>query len=197
MFQELQQLALHIEAYLGYDRDVSDVGGFEMALRTLLIYAATLCLIRIGSKRFLNQSSAFDVIVGIMLGSVMSRAINSSASLFPTLGAGLALIGLHWLLGVLAYHNDWLGPLVKGNPVLLIKDGELRHKGLRASGISQGDLEQALRLRARETDPSRIRLAYLERNGTISMIPKDSGPCVRVLEVQVEDGVQTVRIRLE
>lgn len=195
MLQELQQFALQLETFLGYDRDVSDVGGFEMALRTVLIYVATLALIRIGSKRFLNQASAFDVIVGIMLGSVMSRAINSSAPLFPTLGAGLVLIGLHWLLGVVAYRSDWFGPVVKGNPVLLIKDGKLRQEGFRETGISQHDLEQALRLQAQETDPAKIRLAYLERNGQISMIPKGSEP--RVLEVKVEDGVQTVRIRLE
>jgi len=164
MIQELQQFALQIETFLGYDRSVSDVGGF-------------------------------DVIVGIMLGSVMSRAINSSAPLFPTLGAGLVLIGLHALLVRLAYRSGWFGPVVKGNPVLLIRDGELQREGLRDSGISQHDLEQALRLQAQTTDPSGIHLAYLERNGQISMISKESGP--RVLEVKVEDGVQTVRIKLE
>ena len=195
MVEQLQGWALQIEAFLEYDRSVSDVGGWAMALRTVLIYAATLVLIRIGSKRFLNQASAFDVIVGIMLGSVMSRAINSSAPLFPTLGAGLVLIALHWLLVRLAYRSGWFGPLIKGNPVLLIKDGELQKEALRETGIAPNDLQQALRLQAGQTDLSGIHLAYLERNGQVSIIPASTGP--RVLEVRVEDGVQTVRIRLE
>ena len=195
MLQPFQDLALQIEAFLGYDRSVSDVGGFGMALRTVLIYAATLVLIRLGSKRFLSQATAFDVIVGIMLGSVMSRAINSSAPLFPTLGAGLVLIALHWLLVRLAYRSGWFGPLIKGNPVLLIRNGELQKEGLRETGIATNDLEQALRLQAQQTDLSGIRLAYLERNGQVSIIPASTEP--RVLEVAVEDGVQTVRIRLE
>lgn len=195
MVQELEQLAVQIETFLEYDRSVSDVGGFEMALRTVLIYAASLVLVRVGSKRFLSQASAFDVIIGIMFGSVMSRAINSSAPLFPTLGAGLVLIGLHALLNRLAFRSGWFGPLIKGNPVLLIKDGKIQVDGLRETGVAKNDLEQALRLQAQTTDPSGIRLAYLERNGQISLIPGESGP--RVLEVNVEDGVQTVRIRLE
>ncbi|WP_102126818.1 DUF421 domain-containing protein [Deinococcus planocerae] len=195
MFQELQQWAVQIERFLEYNRDVGDVGGLAMALRTLLIYAFSLFLVRIGNKRFLAQASAFDVIIGIMLGSVMSRAINSSAPLFPTLGAGLVLVGLHWSLNRLSYHLDWLGPLLKGNPVLLIRNGELHQDGLRKSGISEGDLEQALRLQAQETDPSGIKLAYLERNGNVSAMTKESEP--RVLEVKVEDGVQTVRIKVE
>ena len=50
--------------------------------------AFTLAIVRLGSKRFLSKATAFDVIVGIMLGSVMSRAITASASFFPTLLVG-------------------------------------------------------------------------------------------------------------
>ena len=102
-----------------------------MALRTVVIYAARLLLIRLGSKRFLSQASAFDVIVGIMLGSVMSRAINGSAPLFATRGAGVMLIGLHRLFAVQALRASWFGSIVKGNPVLLIKDGRVEQQGVR------------------------------------------------------------------
>ena len=44
-----------------------------MALRTIVIYAFSLLIVRLGSKRFLSQATAFDVIVGIMLGSVINR----------------------------------------------------------------------------------------------------------------------------
>ena len=35
----------------------------------------------------------------------MSRAINGSAPFFPTMLGGAVLVGMHWLLGVLAYHS--------------------------------------------------------------------------------------------
>src|SRR3712207_2674847 len=121
----LETFKEQIDAFLGYTRDIGDVNALQMALRTVLIYAVTLVIIRLGSKRFLSEATAFDVIVGIMLGSVMSRAINSSAPLFPTLGAGVVLIGLHWLFAIVAFRTDWFGFVVKGKPVLLIKDGQI------------------------------------------------------------------------
>jgi uncharacterized membrane protein YcaP (DUF421 family) len=191
----LQSLWEQFQALLGLSLDVSDVNPIQMALRTILIYAFTLALVRLGSKRFLAEASAFDVIVGIMLGSVMSRAINGSAPFLPTLAGGAVMVAIHWLLGVVSYHTDWLGPIIKGNPVLLIKDGEVQRDGMRKAGLSSQDLEQALRLQAKHTETSRVRRAYMERNGSISVLPYPSEP--QVLEVDVQDGVQTVRIELD
>ena len=179
---------------LGLGLDVQDVNAIQMALRTVLIYAATLVIVRLGSKRFLSQATAFDAIVAIMLGSIMSRAVNGSAPFLPTLAAGVSLVGLHWLIAAIAYFSDWFGTLVKGEPVLLIKDGRLNEKGLRGSSVSHRDLEEALRIESHVTKPEAVKLAYLERNGGISVIPRQPEP--RVLEVSVEEGVQTVRIEV-
>ncbi|MCC6455972.1 MAG: DUF421 domain-containing protein [Caldilineaceae bacterium] len=184
-----------VQALLGLGLDVGDVGALQMALRTLAIYAFTLAIVRLGSKRLLSQATAFDFIVSIMIGSVMSRAINGSAPFVPTLLAGIVMIALHTLLAVVAFRTDWFGSIVKGNPVLLIKDGEIQQQGVRQSGVSEQDLIQAIRLQAKQTDPSKIRLAYLERNGQISVIPYEHEP--RIQDISVANGVQTVRIELE
>jgi len=183
-----------VAEFLGYERDIGDVNAIQMALRTVLIFAATLLLVRLGSKRFLSQATAFDVIVGIMLGSVMSRAINSSAPLVPTLAAGAVFVGLHWLLNTLAFHIDQFGAAVKGNPILLVDDGQVQQRGVREAGLSDRDLQQAFRLQGQEPDLSKIRRAYLERDGSVSVIPREQEP--QILEVTVADGVQTVRIAL-
>jgi uncharacterized membrane protein YcaP (DUF421 family) len=191
----LQTVWDSIQTFLGYERNIGDVNAIQMALRTIIIYAASLVLVRIGSKRFLGQATAFDVIVGIMLGSVMSRAINGSAPLIPTLLTGAVFVVLHRLLNVLAFRTGWFGPIIKGNAVLLIRDGEIQRQGMQKTGIGPHDLEQALRLRGEETDLSKIKLAYLERNGSVSVIPYPPKP--HIVDVSVEDGVQTVRIELE
>ena len=183
-----------LQAFLALGRDVEDVGAVAMALRTVVIYAVTLAIVRLGSKRFLSQATAFDVIVGIMLGSIMSRAINGSAPFLPTLAAGAVLVGAHWSLAYLASRTDWFGTQVKGSPVLLIEDGAVQSGGMKEAGLSRHDLAQALRLQGQEPDPSKVRLAYLERNGSISVVPYKDQP--RVLDISVEDGVQTVRIEL-
>ncbi len=190
----LQALADQIQALLGLGLDISDVGSLQMALRTVVIYAFTLAIVRLGSKRFMSQATAFDAILGFMLGSVMSRGINGSAPFVPTLVGGFLLVALHWLIGALAFHNSRFGSLVKGEPVLLIKDGKVQQAGVRRASISDYDLDQALRLRGKLTDPAHVRLAYLERNGGVSVIPDQSEP--RAVTVSVADGVQTVRIEM-
>ena len=167
---------LQIDSVLGLTRNVQDVGVLQMALRTVVVYAFALAAVRLGSKRFLSQASAFDVIIAIMLGSIMSRAITGAAPMLPILVSGAVLVGLHWLLAALAYRLDWLGPLVKGRPRLLVRDGRPDRDEMRKAGVSEHDLEQALRLRARRTDLSGIRLAYLERSGEISFVPDEPRP---------------------
>ncbi len=190
----METLLEQFQTLFGAGLDVGDVGIVQMALRTIVIYAVTLILVRLGSKRFLSEASAFDVIVSIMIGSIMSRAINGSAPFLPTLGAGVILIGLHWLFAILAYRTEWFGSIVKGSPVLLIKDGEIQREGMRRGSISSGDLEAALRLQTNQTNPAKIKRAYLERNGSISLIPYAREP--QIIDVAVKDGVQTVRVEL-
>ena len=191
----LQAVWEHFQILLGLGPSAGDAGAIQIVLRTVFVYAFTLAIVRLGSKRFLSKATAFDVIVGIMLGSVMSRAITESASFFPTLMVGGTLVGSHWLIAALAFRFDWFGSLVKGNSVLLIEDGKIQRDGMRQAGLSDHDLKQALRMQNNHTDPANIRLAYLERSGSISVIPFKGEP--RILDVSVADGVQTVRIELE
>lgn len=184
-----------VETLLGLERDVSDVDVGQMALRTVLIYAAALAMVLLASKRFLSRATAFDVVVAIMFGSIIARAINGSAPFVPTLAAGLVLVAMHWVFATLSFHTDWFGALVKGSPVLLVRDGEIQWKGMQKGGVSERDLAESLRSQGREPDASKIRLAYLERNGRISIVPASSE--LRVLDVAVDDGVKTVRVKLE
>jgi uncharacterized membrane protein YcaP (DUF421 family) len=183
------------QALFGLGSYAENAGALQIALRTILVYVAALALVRLASKRFLSEATAFEVIVAIMLGSVMSRALDGSAPFLPTVLTAAVLLGLHWLFALLAFHTSWFGNLVKGERVLLIKDGEIQPEGMRRGSITEADLSQALRIQTNQTDPARVQRAYLERNGQISIVPLKHEP--RIATVAVEDGVQTVRIELE
>jgi uncharacterized membrane protein YcaP (DUF421 family) len=183
------------QAIFGLGPYAEHAGVLQTALRAALVYVSALALVRLGSKRFMSKATAFDLIVAIMLGSIMSRAADGSAPYLPTLLVGAVLVGVHWLFGALAYRTDWFGSLVKGRRVLLIKDGEVQREGLREGSITRDDLLQALRLQTKQADPSVVREAYLERNGEISVVPREKEP--RAVTISVEHGVQTIRIELE
>ena len=182
-----------IRSLLGLDAEELSPG--QMAARAAVTFIVLVVIIRFGDKRMLNRGTAFDTVVMIMIGSVMSRAINGSAPLLATWVAGAVLVALHWLLAFLAYNLSWFGPLVKGRPVLLIDDGHVQQDATQGSAVTEMDLEQAMRMQGMAPSFSDVQRAYLERDGSISVVPKETGP--RVLDVAVRDGVQTVRIVME
>lgn len=184
-----------IESALGLAVEVQALTIWQMALRAGIIYLAVLVMVRLGDKRFLGKHTAFDVILGIVLGSVASRAINGSAPFFETIGAGFVLVGLHWLFAAIAFRTDRFGALFKGHPRMLIQDGEIQWAAMRAGGITERDLTGALRLHGKLSDPRKVKVACLERSGDISVIPSEDEP--QVIEIAVEAGVQTVRIALQ
>jgi uncharacterized membrane protein YcaP (DUF421 family) len=182
-----------VERILGLRAE--ELGAWHMAVRALIVYVATLLMVRIGEKRFLGKSTAFDIVLGIMVGSVVSRAITGSAPFFPSLAAGLVLILSHWLFAALAFHSSAFATLIKGSDRVLVRNGEIQWEAMRKSHIGENDLKTALRIEAGAEDLSSIKEARLERSGDISLIQEQRKP--QILEVDVTDGVQTVRIRLE
>jgi uncharacterized membrane protein YcaP (DUF421 family) len=189
----LHNLLEQLEVAFGIGINPDDLSALQTVLRTILIYGLTLVIVRLGSKRFLSKASAFDVVVAIMLGSIMSRGIHGSIMI--TVIAGSALVGMHWLFGLLAFHTGWFGPLVKGERLLLVKNGKIHAEGMRRGSITEHDLTQALRMQTDQRDLTNVKRAYLERNGEISIIPEHVEP--HIVDVKVEDGVKTVRIKLQ
>lgn len=148
-----------------------DPGYLAMALRALLVYVVILFIVRIGSRRFLAKFTAFDVVVGIMIGSIGSRAITGNSPFGPAIASIAALVFLHWLFGRIAFLTDDFGYLLKGHPRQLIKDGELRSSAMAHSNITKRDIETEMR-RKGLTRIDDIREAWLERDGSISVIRK-------------------------
>ncbi len=143
-----------------------------MSLRALIVYRLALLIIRLGGgKRFLGKHAAFDVVLGIIFGSVLSRAVNGSSPFFATLGAGFIIASLHWLFATIALYSQPFGILIKGTAQPLIKEGQIQWDTLHQGYISKEDLIEALRAHGKLSDPSQVQAAHLERSGEISVIP--------------------------
>ena len=150
---------------------------WQMGLRAAVIYVAALVMVRlVGDRRFIGKYAALDVLLTVVLGSTLSRAINGSAPFFDSLGAALVLVGMHWLFSAIAFHFDRFDTLIKGHSRILIQDGQINRKAMRKSHISQKDLESSLRLVGKLTEPSQVKVARLESSGDISIILQDKRP---------------------
>jgi uncharacterized membrane protein YcaP (DUF421 family) len=159
-----------IEALLGLGLEPKELTFLQVSLRGVIVFIATLVMVRLSSKRSLAEKTAFDAALIVIVASVLARAINGSAPFFPTLGIGFVLVLLHRLLGVAAYYSHGFGILIKGKPVVLVQNGRLQRKNMCLNQISEHDLEEDMRLDAATEDLSKIKTARVERSGDISFI---------------------------
>jgi uncharacterized membrane protein YcaP (DUF421 family) len=168
----MNQLASAFERALGAHAGVNDLTIGQIVLRAIFVFLVWLVIVRLADRRLLGKYSAFDVVLAVMLGSILSRAINGSAPLWGTLVAAAVLVVMHWILTFLSFHWHAFGHLVKGLPRTLVVDGRVLEDELRRNLITSHDLGEMLRLQGRIDDPAQARLATLERNGQISAIPR-------------------------
>ncbi|MBA4148162.1 MAG: DUF421 domain-containing protein [Verrucomicrobia bacterium] len=157
---------------LGLGKDPGDFTSLQVSLRAAVIFFTALILVRFGAKRFLARNTAFDVILAFILGSTLSRTINNSAPLLPTIVACLVLVLLHRLLAALSFHFHHIGSLLKGNAEKLISDGKIDPAVMRKHYLSEKDLMEALRLKSTD-NPAGVKSAYIERNGDVSVVSRE------------------------
>lgn len=145
-----------------------------MSIRAVIVFIVALVIVRIGNHRIFGKNTAFDIVLGIIYGSVLSRAITGNSPFFPTIVAALMLILLHRILAVIAFRTSFgFGNWIKGKPSVLIEDGEIKWDALRKNSITENDLKEAVRKSGCEADLGKISTAYLERSGDISIIQKE------------------------
>ena len=174
--QSLLMNAFHnfSEIFLGLGVEPKDLTFLQISLRGIIVFLATLIMVRLGHKRPLAQKTPFDAILLVILASVLSRAINGSAAFFATLGGGVVLVLLHRLFAYLAFYSHRFGTLVKGRADVIVRDGECDFPMMRRNHVSMHDLDEDMRLSAHTDELSGIRVARVERSGDISFIKKIS-----------------------
>lgn len=191
---ELMRVGEWLHFIFGGDTPDDPIKIHQVMARAVAVYLGGLAVIRLGKSRSVGRMTPLDVVLGFVLGSLLSRGITGHASISNTLASSAALVATHWLLTWLACRSHWFGDLVKGRAHLIVANGQPIVSNMLHHHISMHDLEEYARNKGLE-DASQVWLAYKERNGEVSVLAKKTPP--RVLEVSVADGVQTVRISLE
>ena len=144
----------------------------QICLRGTIVFIVTLIMVRLGDRRFLSRKTAFDAVLGLVLASMLARAINGSAPFFSTLAGGFVLVGLHRLVAFIAKKSHKFGVLVKGRSDLIIQDGQVLEQTMYKNDLTKNDVLEDLRLNGKVESPSDVKIAYFERDGHISVVPR-------------------------
>jgi uncharacterized membrane protein YcaP (DUF421 family) len=155
----------------GGDRPEFPLTTMQLAARAGLVYLAGLAIVRLGKSRLISRATPLDVILGFILGSLLSRGITGHAALSDTFLASACLVAIHWVTTALSCRWPPFDLWLKGNSATLIKDGKVLKENLLHSHLSTEDLHEAIRLQGLES-LEEVELATKERNGEISVIKR-------------------------
>ena len=159
-------------AVLGPDGKPTELSVLQVSLRGLVIFIVGLAIVRIGDRRSLAEKTGFDAIFIVLVGSMLSRAINGPSPFLTTIGAAVALMIIHRAFAFGAFKSHAFGRLIKGSPYTLVRHGDVDWKEMKRSLVSKHDLEEDLHLDAKTEEIADIKIARLERSGDISFIKK-------------------------
>ncbi|AKC77420.1 MULTISPECIES: DUF421 domain-containing protein [Xanthomonas] len=145
---------------------------WEFVLRAVAVYTVVLLLTRMTGKRALGQSTPFDVLLIVLLGTaVQNSLIGKDVSLLGGMILAATLLVLNWLVGMATARSRRIDTWVQGTPALLARGGEIYWKELVRHNVSYADFEVAKR-KADCRDDADIDMAILETSGEISILKK-------------------------
>jgi uncharacterized membrane protein YcaP (DUF421 family) len=151
-----------------------EVSGWSIAARTLVVYAAMLGGLRLAGKRELGQMTPFDLVVILLIANAVQNAmVGPDTSVTGGLIAAGVLVGANYAIAVVRERVPLLRRAVEGSPTLLISEGQFVEGNLRREGLNEDEVMMAIREHG-VGDLKDVRMAVLEVDGSISIVPADT-----------------------
>ena len=146
----------------------------DIVIRATVAFVFILLLTRVVGRRELNTLEPFDLILLVTIGDLVQQGVTQND--FSVTGLMLA-VGTIGVLTVVFSYLPWrfqrLRPILEGEPVILIQDGNVIEKNVRRNRLTQEEI--AAEARSQQIDSfDQIRWAVLETSGKISFIEKGS-----------------------
>jgi uncharacterized membrane protein YcaP (DUF421 family) len=144
----------------------------DIVIRAAVIFVFLYLLMRMLGRRELSSMEPFDIILLVVIGDLVQQGVTQSD--YSVTGALLAVSTIA-LLTVLvswsSYRFRKLRPVLAGEPIVLIEDGEAIERNLRRQRLTVEEVESEARLN-QITALADVRWAILETNGQISFVEK-------------------------
>jgi uncharacterized membrane protein YcaP (DUF421 family) len=145
----------------------------DLVVRALIAFLFVLLLTRVVGRRELSSLQPFDLILLVMIGDLVQQGVTQNDFSIT----GMLLVGS--TIGLLAVLVSWtsfrfpgLRPVLDGEPVIVVQDGQPIQKNLNRNRLTLDELRAAAR-QEQIASLDDVAWAVLETSGRISFIPKD------------------------
>ncbi len=150
-----------------------------VVVHTLIVYLFLILLLSLIGYRQASEVGIVELVVIMVLGSAVETAlIAGNTSLLAGLTSATTLFLADRVFDTLQNHSPRLTRAFVGRPILLVSNGHLLPRRARQAGLTEDDVRQGVRERGYE-NLDQVKFAVLERDGTISVIPRDRSPTRR------------------
>jgi len=147
---------------------------WQIVLRTVAVYFVVLVGLRLFGKRQLGQMSVGDLVMILLIANAVQNAmVGPDTSLEGGLVAAVTLLVLNLVVVRSLTRSALWARVFEGEPTLLVKDGAYLDRSIRHEGLAREEVDMAVREHG-FASVSDVRVAYLEPDGTISVIPIDA-----------------------
>ena len=148
-------------------------------VRTLLIYAFLLAILRLMGKKQLGELQPFELAITLVAADL--ACIPMSDTQVPIVYGLVPILTLHWIEDAITHARKksmFLRRAINGKPVIVITPDGIDGDALAKLEMTVGDLNEALRSKD-VFSPANVRWAIVETNGDLSVITDDSAPSPR------------------
>ena len=145
------------------------VAWWELIVRSIIVYAVLIVLLRITGKRQVGQLAPFDLVLLLVLSNAVQNSMNGGDnSVIGGIISAVTLISLNFIMGYVTYRSKRLEVLLEGQPEVLIHNGRLFEKVMARAQLTHHELNAALRQEGC-VSVADVHCAILENNGTITV----------------------------
>ncbi len=177
-------------------------------IRTIILYLVLIFCIRLMGKRQIGQMEPSEFVVTMLVANLAAIPMQDEGlPLYGGLIPMLTVLGMELVLSGAMLRSIRLRKFLCGKPVILIENGRILQKNLRATRVTLDELTGHLREKD-VLDIRSVQYAILETNGNLSVFPfpsevpasaKEAGihPKDRFLPVTVISDGQLLRQNLQ
>src|SRR5215217_2091671 len=142
----------------------------DLVLRATFVFFLILVVTRAVGRRELSRMEPFDIILLVVIGDLVQQGVTQSD--YSLTGAATVIATLAVLTVATAYVSfrvKAMRPVLEGNPIVLVADGEILDRNLRSQRVTRDELRAEARLQGIGSLAD-VRFAILETNGKISFL---------------------------
>jgi uncharacterized membrane protein YcaP (DUF421 family) len=146
----------------------------DSILRAAGMYVALMLLFRVAGRRSLADLTTFDFVLLLIIGEATQQALLGEDFSFTNAVLVIAtLIVVDVGLSLAKLKSRPLARFLDGYSTLVVEHGQFLHQRMRRSRLTEDDILESARDSQGIESVEQIKFAIVERNGKISIIPKE------------------------